>query len=90
MHKAKEVGHHPEIILAGRRINDTMGAYVADTCITELAKKEINISKAKILIMGLTFKENCPDFRNSKVIDIINQLKKYNCSVDVTDTVGRF
>ena len=88
MHKAKEVGHHPEIILAGRRINDTMGAYVADTCITELAKKEINISKAKILIMGLTFKENCPDFRNSKVIDIINQLKKYNCSVDVTDTVG--
>ncbi len=84
-HKAQAVGHHPEIILAGRRINDSMGEYIAAQLIKGMAKKEIRISGAKILIMGLTFKENCPDIRNTRVVDIINELREYNCEVEIYD-----
>ena len=83
--KAQAVGHYPEIILAGRRINDRMGSYVASQMIKFMIKKKIRINASKILIMGLTFKENCPDLRNSKVFDIVQELKEYNCKVDVFD-----
>ena len=84
-YKAVEVGYHPEIILAGRRINDNMGQYIAENTIIELAKKGINVIGSKILIMGLTFKENCPDMRNTKIVSIKEHLTEYNCRVDVTD-----
>ena len=84
-HKAVEVGYHPEMILAGRRINDNMGQYVAENTIIELAKNGINAIKAKVVIMGLTFKENCPDLRNTKVLSIKEHLNEYNCIVDVVD-----
>ena len=84
-HKAIQLGYHPEIILAGRRINDGMGSYVANLFIKELIKKEHNVYNAKILVLGITFKENCPDIRNSRVIDIINELKSFGCMVDVYD-----
>ena len=84
-HKAIEVGYHPEIILAGRRINDNMGSYVADQVTKLMIKKRIHVVDASILIMGLTFKENCPDIRNSKVVDLVSELKGYNCHVDVYD-----
>jgi UDP-N-acetyl-D-galactosamine dehydrogenase len=84
-HKAQSVGYHPEIILAGRRLNDGMGAYVVSQLIKAMIKKSIQIDGAKILIMGLTFKENCPDLRNTRVIDIIAELKEYKCEVDVFD-----
>lgn len=84
-HKAVEVGYHPEIILAGRRINDNMGQYIAENTIIELAKKGINVIGSKILIMGLTFKENCPDLRNTKIVSIKEHLTEYNCTVDITD-----
>lgn len=84
-HKAVEVGYHPEIILAGRRINDNMGQYIAENTIIELAKNGINAVKAKVLIMGLTFKENCPDLRNTKIISIKDHLTEYNCVVNITD-----
>ena len=77
-HKAQEIGYHPEIILAGRRINDNMGSYIVEEFIKALSKRKKNIVNAKILIMGFTFKENCPDYRNTKVVDIISNLKKYN------------
>lgn len=83
--KAMEVGYHPEIILAGRRLNDGMGAYVADEVIKLMIRKGIQIVGSKALVMGITFKENCPDVRNTKVIDIIQQLKAYNIQVDVYD-----
>jgi UDP-N-acetyl-D-galactosamine dehydrogenase len=83
--KAQEVGYHPEIILAGRRLNDSIGAYVADETIKLLVKKQINVSKARVLIMGITFKENCPDVRNTKVIDIINELHKYHLDITIFD-----
>ena len=79
------MGYHPEIILAGRRINDGMGKFIADTTISELSKKNINIIDAKIAVCGITFKENCPDIRNAKVFSIINSLKKYKCSIDIFD-----
>lgn len=83
--KAQEVGYHPEIILAGRRLNDSMGGYVAAEVIKLMVKKDIPVKSAKILVLGITFKENCPDIRNTKVIDIINELTSYNTSVDVYD-----
>ena len=84
-HKAFEVGYHPEMILAGRRINDNMGHFIAEKTISELAKQGINPVDAKIAILGLTFKENCPDLRNTKVITIINQLRQYQCLISVSD-----
>lgn len=83
--KAQEMGYHPEIILAGRRLNDDMGAYVAQEVVKLMIKKDIQIKAAKILILGFTFKENCPDVRNSKVIDVINEFKSYNTHVTVYD-----
>jgi len=84
-HKAMMVGYHPEMILAGRRINDNMGSYIADQVSRLMIKKGINITHANVLIMGLTFKENCPDLRNSGVVDIVNTLKDLSCNVDVYD-----
>lgn len=83
--KAQEYGYHPEIILAGRRMNDGMGEYVASEVIKLMLKKDIKIKDAKILVLGFTFKENCPDVRNTKVIDIINSLKSYSTQVTVYD-----
>ncbi|MBK7010346.1 MAG: nucleotide sugar dehydrogenase [Saprospiraceae bacterium] len=83
--KAQEVGYHPEIILAGRRLNDSMGSYVAAEVIKLMVKKDIAVKSAKILVLGSTFKENCPDIRNTKVIDIINELTSYNTEVDIYD-----
>ena len=84
-HKAQAIGYNPEIILAGRRMNDGMGAYVASRLIKAMIKKSIQINGAHILIMGLTFKENCPDLRNTRVIDVIRELKDHNIKVDVYD-----
>jgi UDP-N-acetyl-D-galactosamine dehydrogenase len=84
-HKAQQVGHHPEIILAGRRINDGMGEYVARRLVKLMGRKRIAVGDAKILILGLTFKENCPDIRNTRVTDIIAELQDYNAQVDVYD-----
>lgn len=84
-HKALEVGYSPEIILAGRKLNDSMGSYVASELIKLLEKKKISVSNSNILIMGLTFKENCPDLRNSRVVDVINKLQSFDCNIDVYD-----
>jgi UDP-N-acetyl-D-galactosamine dehydrogenase len=84
-HKAQEVGYHPDMILAGRRINDNMGHHIASSMIKLMARKGIDTSKAKILVLGLTFKENCPDLRNTRVIDIIAELQDYGIAVDVHD-----
>ncbi|KMN81937.1 MULTISPECIES: Vi polysaccharide biosynthesis UDP-N-acetylglucosamine C-6 dehydrogenase TviB [Chromobacterium] len=84
-HKAQAIGYHPEIILAGRRLNDNMAEYVAGQLIKQMAMKDISASKAKVLILGLAFKENCPDLRNTKIIDVVSVLKEYNCTVDVYD-----
>jgi len=84
-HKAQEVGYNPEIILAGRRLNDNMGIYVASQVVKLMIKKGHKIEGAKVLVMGITFKENCPDIRNSRVIDVIRELQEYGCNVEVTD-----
>jgi len=84
-HKAQEIGHHPEIILAGRRINDSMGAYVVERVVKLMTQKRIHVARANVLILGLTFKENCPDIRNTRVIDIVDELEGYNAIVDVYD-----
>ena len=84
-HKAQSIGYHPEIILAGRRLNDSMGAYVVSQLVKCMMKKRIHVDGAKVLIMGLTFKENCPDLRNTKVVDIVKELAEYNIEVDVYD-----
>lgn len=84
-HKAQAVGYHPEIILAGRRLNDNMGAYVANQLIKAMIKRRIQIEGARVLVMGITFKENCPDLRNTRVVDIVAELQDYNCAVDVYD-----
>jgi UDP-N-acetyl-D-galactosamine dehydrogenase len=84
-HKAQAVGYHPEMILAGRRLNDGMGAYVVSQLIKQMLKKRIQVDGANVLVMGLTFKENCPDLRNTKVVDIVKELKEYNINADVTD-----
>ncbi|MCG3737701.1 Vi polysaccharide biosynthesis UDP-N-acetylglucosamine C-6 dehydrogenase TviB [Vibrio cincinnatiensis] len=85
-HKAQEVGYRPEVILAGRRINDGMGEYVATQLVKALARKKIHIDEAKVLIMGFTFKGDCPDVRNTKIIDIVKELKDFNMAVDVYDS----
>ena len=84
-HKALEVGYNPEIILAGRRLNDSMAQYVVDQILKLMTKKRIHIVDAQVLIMGLTFKENCPDIRNTRVVDIVKEFECYNCDVDVYD-----
>ena len=84
-HKAQAIGHNPEIILAGRRLNDSMGEYVVTQLVKTMIKKRIQIEGAKVLVLGLSFKENCPDVRNTKVIDIIHELQKYNVEIDVHD-----
>jgi len=84
-HKAQEIGYHPEIILAGRRINDSMGAYVVAQVVKLMTQKRVHVADSDILILGLTFKENCPDLRNTRVIDIIDEFKEYNANVDVYD-----
>lgn len=83
--KAQEVGYHPEIILAGRRLNDTMGAYVSSEVIKLMIKKDVKVKESKILVLGFTFKENCPDVRNTKVVDIVNELKAYQLNIDIYD-----
>ena len=84
-YKAQTVGYHPEMILAGRRINDSMGSYVVSQLIKKMVKKRIQVDGARVLVLGLTFKENCPDLRNTRVVDIIEELKDYNINVDVND-----
>ena len=84
-HKAQEIGYHPDVILAGRRINDGMGGYIADQVVRLMARKGINPVGARVLVMGLAFKENCPDLRNTRVIDIVSELLQYQAAVDVHD-----
>ena len=84
-HKAQSMGYHPEIILAGRRLNDGMGAYVVTQLVKAMLKKRIQVEDAKVLILGLSFKENCPDIRNTRIIDIVNELKEYHIQADVYD-----
>jgi len=84
-HKAIELGYNPEIILAGRRLNDSMGPYVAKQTIKLMIKKGISISDSNILVLGITFKEDCPDIRNSRAIDIVNEIQSYSVNVDVFD-----
>jgi UDP-N-acetyl-D-galactosamine dehydrogenase len=84
-HKATEIGYHPEMILAGRRINDGMGAYVAQEVVRLMTERRIMVGDSRILILGLAFKENCPDLRNSKVVDVVNELKRFDAEVDVYD-----
>ena len=84
-HKAQSIGYNPEIILAGRRLNDNMGIYVANQVIKLMIKKGHKIEGSKVLVLGITFKENCPDIRNSRVIDVIEELKEFGCDITVTD-----
>jgi len=84
-HKAQAIGYHPEIILSGRRVNDNMGPYAAAELVKAMIKTGHTVASSKVLVMGLTFKENCPDLRNTRVIDVIRELEDFGCSVDVTD-----
>src|SRR5690606_755916 len=84
-HKAQSIGYHPEIILAGRRLNDSMGGYVVSQLVKSMTKRRIQVQGSKVLVMGLTFKENCPDLRNTRVVDIVRELGEYNIDVDVYD-----
>jgi UDP-N-acetyl-D-galactosamine dehydrogenase len=84
-HKAQSVGYHPEVVLAGRRINDGMGAYVVNRTVREMIARDIAVKGARVLVMGLTFKENCPDLRNTRVVDILSELDGYGMNVDVHD-----
>lgn len=84
-HKAEAVGYHPQVILAGRRINDGMGAYVAAELVKAMIRKGITVKGAKVLVLGLTFKENCPDLRNTRVVDVVSELRDYGIDVDVHD-----
>ncbi len=84
-HKAQAIGYHPEIILAGRRLNDSMGGYVASQVIKAMTKRRIQVQDSRILVMGLAFKENCPDLRNTRIVDIVNELNEYSTQVDVYD-----
>mgnify|MGYP001626824428 FL=1 len=83
--KAQEYGYHPEIILAGRRLNDGMGSYVASQLVKTMIQKDIKIKEAAVLVLGVTFKENCPDVRNTKVVDVVAALKEYNTNVTIYD-----
>jgi UDP-N-acetyl-D-glucosamine/UDP-N-acetyl-D-galactosamine dehydrogenase len=87
-HKAEAIGYHPQVILAGRRINDGMGAYVAQQTLKQLIKNRSPVPGAKVIVLGLTFKENCPDLRNSKVADVIGELKELGCDVSVHDPIA--
>jgi UDP-N-acetyl-D-galactosamine dehydrogenase len=84
-HKAQSIGYHPEIILAGRRLNDSMGGYVVSQLVKAMTRERIYVEGARVLVMGLAFKENCPDLRNTRVVDIIKELGEYNVNVDVYD-----
>jgi UDP-N-acetyl-D-galactosamine dehydrogenase len=84
-YKAQAIGYHPAMILAGRRINDGMGVYVASQLVKAMVKERIHVAGSRVLIMGLTFKENCPDLRNTRVVDIVNELHEYGVNVDVYD-----
>ncbi|MEO6985181.1 MAG: Vi polysaccharide biosynthesis UDP-N-acetylglucosamine C-6 dehydrogenase TviB [Paralcaligenes sp.] len=84
-HKAQSIGYHPEIILAGRRLNDSMGGYVVSQLVKAMTKRRIQVQGSRVLVMGLTFKENCPDLRNTRVVDIVRELGEYNIAVDVYD-----
>ena len=84
-HKAQAIGYHPEIILAGRRLNDGMGAYVVSQLVKAMTRRRIHVNGARVLVMGLTFKENCPDLRNTRVVDILQELREYNVAADVYD-----
>jgi len=84
-HKAQSIGYHPEIILAGRRLNDSMGGYVAAQLVKAMTKRRIQVQGSRVLVMGLTFKENCPDLRNTRVVDIVRELSEYSIEVDVHD-----
>lgn len=84
-HKAQAVGYHPEVILAGRRVNDGMGAYVASGLVKAMIKAGQTVANARVLVMGFAFKENCPDLRNTRVIDVVKELKEFGCQVDITD-----
>ena len=84
-HKAEAVGYHPQVILAGRRINDGMGAYVASQLVKAMLKRRLQVDGARVLILGLTFKENCPDLRNTRVVDVVAELRDYGVQVDVHD-----
>jgi UDP-N-acetyl-D-galactosamine dehydrogenase len=84
-YKAEAIGYHPQIILAGRRLNDGMGAYVVSQLVKALLKRRIHVEGARVLVMGLTFKENCPDLRNTRVVDIVRELAEYNVAADVYD-----
>lgn len=84
-HKAQAIGYHPEIILAGRRLNDSMGTYVVTQLVKGMIQKRIQVEGAKVLVLGLSFKENCPDIRNTKIIDIVTELNEYHMDVDVYD-----
>jgi UDP-N-acetyl-D-galactosamine dehydrogenase len=84
-HKAQSIGYHPEIILAGRRLNDSMGAYVVTQLVKQMTKQRIHVQGARVLVLGLTFKENCPDLRNTKVVDIVRELADYEVTAEVYD-----
>jgi len=84
-HKAQEIGYYPEVILAGRRINDSMGAYVADQVFKLMHRAGLQVCDSRVLVLGLTFKENCPDVRNTRVIDVVTELQSYNVNVDIHD-----
>lgn len=84
-HKAQSIGYHPEIILAGRRLNDSMGGYVVSQLVKHMTKRRIQVQGSKVLVMGLAFKENCPDLRNTRIVDIVSELGEYNIEVDVYD-----
>jgi UDP-N-acetyl-D-galactosamine dehydrogenase len=84
-HKAEKLGYHPQIVLAGRRINDSMGRWVVERLVIEMARKSITISKCKVLVLGLTFKENCPDLRNTRVSDVIGALRSYSMEPELVD-----
>jgi UDP-N-acetyl-D-galactosamine dehydrogenase len=84
-HKAQEIGYHPEMILAGRRLNDNMALYVASEIVRLMTDRRLHVKGSRILVMGLTFKENCPDLRNSKVVDVVRELEKFGAKVDVHD-----
>jgi len=84
-HKAQQIGYNPEIILAGRRLNDNMGIYVANQVIKLMIKKGHKIEGSNVLMLGITFKENCPDIRNSRVIDVVEELQEFGCNIDVYD-----
>ncbi len=84
-HKAQEIGYHPEMILAGRRLNDNMPIYVAGEIVKLMTRKRIHVNGARVLVLGITFKENCPDIRNSKVVDVVRELEKYGARIDVYD-----